>query len=57
MADHTCIDRPAAHCAACARWQDEREADRDGLNAARGFFAAMVIAVPLWVGFLCWLFK
>ena len=55
-ARHTCVDRPLRQCEACQRVADEQP-DSDGLNAARGFFAAMVIAVPLWVGFLCWLFK
>ena len=56
MADHSCIDRPYRRCLACEQYDEERP-DSDGLNAARGFFAALVIAVPLWIGFLCWLFK
>jgi hypothetical protein len=55
VADHTCIDRPYRRCLACERYEDRP--DSDGLNAARGFVLMLLIVVPLWIGFLCWLFK
>ena len=55
MADHSCIQYPYRRCLACEA-AGERP-DRDGLNAARGFFAMLLVAVPLWLSFLYWLFK
>jgi hypothetical protein len=52
---HSCIDRPYRACLACE--QAGEKLDRDGLNAARGFLFTLLVAVPLWISFLCWLFK